>query len=104
MNFVVLDPCTDIKIVTMDHGSQNSWNFGTCNSASGTQYSSFGTVIESCCQPRGQYTLNCMDNSGDGWHGGYIEIAGAKYCDSFLSGSSASFAVTMPGRLRFINT
>ena len=41
---------------------------------------------ENCCQDPGVYTLNCKSSNGNGWHGGYIEINGEKYCDDFTSG------------------
>ena len=40
-----------------------------------------------CCLPPGEYTLECKDSYGDGWHGGYITVAGTKYCENFNSSS-----------------
>ena len=39
-----------------------------------------------CCLPAGEYTLECKDSYGDGWHGGYITIDGKDYCDAFRKG------------------
>ena len=29
------------------------------------------------------YNLECKDSYGDGWNGGYIEMGGINYCESF---------------------
>lgn len=29
------------------------------------------------------YTLVCIDDYGDAWHGGYVMIDGVKYCETF---------------------
>ena len=34
----------------------------------------------------GDWPVTCDDSYGDGWHGGYIEIDGNKYCDDFTTG------------------
>ena len=36
-----------------------------------------------------------MDSYGDGWHGGYLEIEGTQYCDTFLSGAETTVEATM---------
>ena len=33
------------------------------------------------------YELKCEDDWGDGWNGGYIEIAGKRWCDDFTANS-----------------
>ena len=35
----------------------------------------------------------CKDRFGDGWHGGFIEIDGIKYCEDFKDGSSKPVTV-----------
>ena len=37
-----------------------------------------------------EFSIYCVDAYGDGWHGGYLEINGEKYCDDFDSGFSAT--------------
>ena len=37
-----------------------------------------------------EFTIYCVDAYGDGWHGGYLEVNGEKYCDDFDSGFSAT--------------
>ena len=73
--------CTAILLVTTDYGSENSWSLGSCHS--NQIYGSDQSYSITCCQPPGNYRLYCYDSFGDGWHGGYIEIEGNKYCDSF---------------------
>ena len=37
--------------------------------------------------------MQCIDSYGDGWHGGYIEVLGNKYCSGFTSGKSVTNGV-----------
>ena len=57
---------------------------GSCSN--GQEYGNRNTYTEECCQLAGDYQLVCKDSYGDGWHGGYIEILGVKYCQGFLDG------------------
>ena len=36
-----------------------------------------------------------MDSYGDGWHGGYLEINGQKYCEDFTTGSEKQADLTV---------
>ena len=85
--------CTDIKLVTSKYGNTNSWTFGRCRS--NDVYGSNQTRILRCCQHIGEYNLTCETSSGEGWHEGYIEIAGTQYCRDFQKGYSQSQLVTM---------
>jgi len=76
--------CTDIKIVTKEYGYENSWTFGSCSS--NQEYGDDQQYTVQCCQPAGNYELTCKCSYGDGWHGGYIQIGGEKYCDDFDDG------------------
>jgi len=76
------DVCTEIKIVTAAWGIENSWTFGSCSSSQ--DYGDDGEYTVECCQPAGIYDLTCMCSYGDGWHGGYIQIGGERYCEDFL--------------------
>ena len=91
--------CIDIKVVTRGAGNENSWTFGNCNSAQ--EYKWWDIQFEKCCQPKGTYQLACRDSDGDGWHGGYIEIEGKKYCENFNSGRVEYHSVETPGKPRF---
>ena len=44
--------------------------------------------------------MECKDTSTykDGWHGGYIEIQGQKFCDDSWSGSEKKEQVTITGK------
>ena len=84
--------CKNIKIVTKSWGKENSWTLGSCSSAQ--KYKSKKTYTEECCQPTGNYKLTCKDSYGDGWHNGYIEIGGTKYCKDFQSGSEKTLDVS----------
>ena len=80
--------CATIKLNTKDYGEEISWRFGSCRSQQNLQklnlktYQSYESYEFECCQPRGNYTLECIDKTGDGWHGGHIQIGDSetKYC------------------------
>ena len=76
--------CTNVKVVTKSYGLENSWALGPCKSKE--TYQSNKEMTQECCQAPGTYELECKDGFGDGWHGGYLEIQGKKYCDDFLGG------------------
>ena len=50
---------------------------------------------EKCCLAPGTYTLDCKCSYGDGWHEGYLEIDGVKYCNDFSEGYSKTVEVTI---------
>jgi len=80
------DVCFDIVLTTTRWGSENSWVLGTCASTMVHENHNTHEAVE-CCLPPGEYTLECKDSYGDGWHGGYITVNGAKYCEDFDSSS-----------------
>ena len=88
-----------MKTVTEAFGKENSWTFGNCNSS--MVYNSYDTLIEICCQPQGTYELACKDSNGDGWHGGYIEMGGMKYCKNFNAGGEENHDVSISGIFNF---
>ena len=90
--FLLSELCGDIKIRTENWGNENSYSVGTCASSQ-SPYSSYNDYVEECCLRPGTYTLDCKCTFGDGWHGGYLEIAGVRYCDDFLYGSTQTVAV-----------
>ena len=65
----------------------------TCASQQLRPYGNYDDYEENCCLTPGTYTLKCKDRFGDGWHGGYIEIDGTKYCEDFRDGSWKSVTV-----------
>merc|ERR1711860_361576 len=78
--------CKTINTVTKRWGYEISWTVGSCYS--NQQYASQSQYSQNCCQAEGDWPVTCSDSYGDGWHGGYIEIDGEKFCDDFTSGSS----------------
>ena len=85
----------NIKIVTKSYGRENTWTFGSCSSSQ--RYSSRREYIERCCLSSGEQTLTCKDGYGDGWHGGYIEIQGEKYCKNFRRGKQKKIGINVLG-------
>ena len=71
-----------MSITTKRYGNETSWTLGQCSSTS--LHASWETKDAECCLPPGEYTLECKDSYGDGWHGGYITINGVNYCEAFL--------------------
>ena len=84
-----------MKLTTMGYGSEVSWTFGPCSSAHA--YDSNTVYTEICSITIGTHTLTCIDSYGDGWHGGYMEIEGNRYCDGFSSGYEEVVEVTITG-------
>merc|ERR1712165_88590 len=83
--------CTNIKIRTEAWGNENSYAIGTCVSTQ--QYATRKNYEEECSLASGTYNLDCKCTYGDGWHGGYVEIDGAKYCEGFRTGHKTSVPV-----------
>ena len=79
------DRCLKVKLSTADYGEEISWNIGSCQS--NAVYDDNAEYTQRCCLKPGTYNLECRDSAGDGWNGGYIEVNGNKYCDSFTSAS-----------------
>jgi len=92
------DSC--MMTVTMDTqswGNEVTWNIeGTnCNSDALAPYSSHEMYDHECCLHEGEYTLNCVDSWGDGWHGGSIMIDGISYCGDFIQGHSQTETIVI---------
>jgi len=80
--------CVDITLHTKAWGNEVSWSITGAATCFGNSYGNYGEYrVNDCCLTSGQsFNLNCQDSYGDGWHTGYIEINGKKYCETFLSG------------------
>ena len=39
----------------------------------------------------------CEDKYGDGWHGGYIEVDGKKWCEDFTTGHAQDQSIVLSG-------
>ena len=63
----------------------------------GRRYENNKIYTQECCHDYDELTLKleCHDSYGDGWHGGYIEIDGKKYCQNFNSGKQKDETVKM---------
>lgn len=85
--------CVDAEMTlqTSSWGNEITWNIADI--FMGTGYSSHSTNALSCCLPAGEYELECVDSWGDGWHGGYIEIDGHRYCEEFTWGHTQTETV-----------
>lgn len=78
------DICKTVKTVTKAWGYEISWQVGNCQSSG--QFTSNNQFSQECCMAAGDWPVTCDDSYGDGWHGGYIEIDGNRYCDDFTTG------------------
>merc|ERR1719188_697605 len=92
-----------ITVVTKSWGYENSWTTATSSgsvmcTSGGASYGDNQQYSISCGLPSGSYTLLCECSYGDGWHGGYIDICGSRYCADFNSGSSMTeaFSIAAP--------
>ena len=77
--------CFEVTHTSTQYGSENSWTLGTCSNTS--PHVNHATANVECCLVPGEYTLECKDSYGDGWHGGYMTIQGVNYCTNFQTGS-----------------
>ena len=79
----------NIGIKTTSYGLENSWRIETRTKPAtieclGGNYASQETLMATCqLEENVEYELICEDDWGDGWDGGYLEIAGQRYCDDF---------------------
>jgi len=70
--------CLNVKLTTKKYAGEISWSFGTCLSNGPYEINNF--YEQECCLGAGTYTVTCKDSYGDGWNGGYLEIAGKTLC------------------------
>ena len=54
---------------------------------------------EQCCLTGGDYQIICKDSYGDGWHGGYLEINGQRYCEDFTIGKEQKVTISISSAL-----
>ena len=90
------DVCFNVTTVAVHWGHEISWTIGTGDES--RDCLSHEDIIhwdlsweydQMCCLPKhtDEFVIACVDSYGDGWHGGYLEINGEKYCDNFSDGS-----------------
>lgn len=88
--------CLEVKHKTAAWASENSWTLEHCRGNVGQYTTNNHLYTEpNCCLKSGSYALKCTDSYGDGWHGGYMMIAGKKYCSSFTTGKTHIEYVTV---------
>ena len=75
-----------MKTITQTWGVEITWTIGgTCDSKDG--YENYKEDMQQCCvKDNDKIVITCKDSLGDGWHGGYLEINGKKYCEHFSFG------------------
>ena len=81
----------NIEVTTVHYGIEITWKLveegKTTITCSGGHYASYTTTTVNGCKLKTgtNYVLFCEDEWGDGWNGGYIKIAGAKFCNEFTN-------------------
>ena len=87
----------NINVKTVWYPEENYWEILAAN---GTQMCHGGpyqhektNYPETCYLPGTGYTLKCHDDADDGWHGGWIEVNGIKYCENFEDGHLETHAL-----------
>ena len=88
-----------ISLSTKQHGEEVSWSLGSCNSLD-VDYDDYTTYDPTCCLIPGTYTLHCIDSYSDGWHGGYIQINGTRYCEDFTNGQEKTVEMSVLGNFK----
>ena len=90
---LVNNVCFDVELTTKSWANEISWSIGSCSN--NRVYNNYNSYTQKCCLTPGQQTLTCKDKYGDGWHGGFIEIYGRRYCQDFTSGKDLTQALTI---------
>ena len=89
-------------ITTKDFSSEIYWSVGSCTSYTNNYgenvYMDNAPFTQQCCLASGNHKVTCADSHSDGWHGGYLEINGVKYCEDFTNGNEthADLSITSP--------
>ena len=92
----MLTTCFDVEVKTMDRANEMSWTLGTCKSTR-AYYRRYSPFVESCCMVGGIHQLACDDSAGNGWHGGFLRIAGTVYCKDFRIGEQQTHDIDVSG-------
>ena len=80
-NINSFNDCFDVVLTTKRWAEEITWSIGSCRSSQ--SYMNFNVFTQQCCLADGDYKIKCQDSYADGWHGGYLEINGQKYCEDF---------------------
>jgi len=89
-----MEVCFNVTTATQARGNEVEWTIG-CRDEGCIECGSdiiFGDnekVTKVCCMPDypERYVVNCINPFGYGWHGGYLEINGKRYCEEFIEGT-----------------
>ena len=87
----ILGTCFNVSLTTTEYGNEINWSLDNC-SGNGS-YGNNNQYIDQCCLTPGPHNLTCKDSYGDGWHEGFIELGGKKYCNDFTNGYEFSTPV-----------
>ena len=107
-----MNNCLEVDITTKDYGNENTWalesGMDNCTRMNGNvidedgnvkPYGNHETYKEMCCLAEGIHTLTCIDSFKDGWHGGFMEIQGKRFCENFLKGHSQTTLINIGGNV-----
>ena len=94
-SFLSVKTCVDVILTTKEYGNENSWSLGPCKGHGG--YTDYTTYRQECCLVPSNYSLECIDRYGDGWHGGYVEVQGTRYCENF--GNTGKHEIIIEGKM-----
>ena len=81
--------CLNLKLISGSSASGVDWDFGNC--FNNQTYSNHQIYDIQCCQPAGNYTLECHSWSIGGWsRGNYLAIEGSSkpYCNGDVTSPS----------------
>merc|ERR1719401_3001532 len=80
--------CFTVTTHTGQWAYEMSWTIGgECSKSSSVTFQDHQIYEQTCCaQYFSGLTVHCVDAYGDGWNGGYLEIAGRRYCEDFGGG------------------
>merc|ERR1712154_51168 len=86
-----------VKLYTLLYANEIEWDLlGVSGCSSFRQEYENDSVYElECCIPDETFTLKCMNSIGDGFHRGYLEIEGNKFCQDHF-GFEKSVEISFP--------
>ena len=112
-----MNNCLEVDVTTKDYGNENTWvlesGMDSCFKMNGNDttgktwtvmdedkpYADGKTYKQMCCLAEGMHTLTCIDSYMDGWHGGFIEIQGKRFCENFLKGHNQTTLINIGGNV-----
>ena len=96
--------CFDVTTHTKDYGHENDWKISCTDESckpcvNEEDFENDNQYTQECCLPQDQteFFITCIDEWGDGWHGGYLEVGGTKYCSNFTTGTEYQETLIIEG-------